>query len=199
MFGQTDWPTQEVRRMTTNNPYGITWRRNVVAKTVTFRGGNLQSPVTVHEQYMLGRNYDTRKDQHNPPNDLVIRMESFINRHYDPSSPTGGLDAKTIRRQRQRVWDKVNNAKAGDVIWFDGKKLQIRDYHDAERNPDDAIIAIKGGMLLVHWNHDQNRWLTDDGCRYNACHKHRVIQHVMLLGHAMAEYIGSLDNLSDIY
>ncbi len=173
----------------TNNAHGITWHRNSKAKTVTFRGGNLVSPVTVHEQYMLGRNYDTREDHISFENDVDSRINSFIERNYDAGNPTGGLDAKTIRSKRQRVWNKVNNSKKGDVIWFGGKKLQIVD--GDTRNICHAIIAIKGGMLLVHWNQDQNRWLTDDGCRYNACHKHRVIRHVMVLDAALA---ASLDN-----
>jgi len=164
---------------TAKNAHGITWHRNSKAKTVTFRGGNLGKSVTVNEQYMLGRNYDTREDHVSFENDIDTRVNSFIDRHYDPTSPTGGLDAKTIRLKHQRVWDKVNKSEAGNVIWFDGKKLQV--LPGDTRMQNSAIIAIKGGMLLVHWNDDQGRWLTADGCRYNACSKHRVIRYVLVL------------------
>lgn len=165
----------------TSSAHGVTWRRNVKDKTVTFRGGNLTSPVTVSEQYMLGKDYDNRCDQHQVVKNMVSsRIDSFIARHYDPSSPTGGLDAKTVRLKRQRIWDKVNNSQVGDVFWFAGKKLQVA----KDETVAHAIIAIKGGMILVHWNADQCRWFTELGSVYNDCHKHRVIRWVAVLDNA---------------
>jgi len=163
------------------NQHNVTWRRIPKSRVVEFRGGNLSRPVAVNEQYMLGRNYDTREDHINPNNDIEHRIESYIIRSYDPANIlTGGLDAKSVRLKRQKVWDKVNKSNPDDIFWFCGQKVQVVEPEYGCANDSPAIIRINGGMILARWH--ETRWIScTEGTVYNSCAKHRVIRYVKII------------------
>lgn len=139
-------------------------------------------PARANLQYVLGADgLKTYKLKGVSPEFLRKGVREYISKRLRKSSPTMGLDGRSVRKERALLFRKVRDSKPGDRFYFYGYLLEVmEDPGDNDGLAEYGICPYNQGMYLARWCADQGRWNPHSHTSYHS-EWHKVIRFVKIL------------------